>query len=263
MASEEPEPKLSYRTMFWYGVVAALGALTVAIAAMAVYAVRSLLIEIVIAIFLAVSLDPAVRWMNRRGVKRGQAVATIFLLAFVLVALFLWAVVPRLIEEGASLARDYPTYLDRLREQSRGLRNLEDRFNLRDRIDAFARDLPGQIGAAALSFGRRMFGALVSLVLILTLTIYFMADLPRLRRSVVRLFPRTHRGSVNRALDVMVDKVGAYMIGNLIISAFAGAATFIACLVLRVPFALPLAVFVALTDLLPIIGATVGAIGTG
>jgi predicted PurR-regulated permease PerM len=262
MAAEEPESKLSNRAVFGYAVVGALGVLAVAIAAMAVYAIRSLLIQILIAIFIAVSLDPAVRFMNRKGVKRGQAVAVIFLLAFVLVALFLWAVVPRLIDEGASLARDYPSYLDRLREQSRGLRSLEDRFNLQGRINTFAQDLPGQIGTAALSFGRRMFGALISLVLIITLTIYFMADLPRLRRNAVRLFPRAHRGSVNRAFDVVVDKVGAYMIGNLIVSAFAGVATLIICLVLQVPFALPLAVFVALTDLLPIVGATLGAVVT-
>jgi predicted PurR-regulated permease PerM len=93
------------------------------------------------------------------------------------------------------------------------------------------------------------------------LTIYFMLDLPRLRRGIVRLFPRSRRPRAAQAVNVVVDKVGGYMIGNLIISLFAGVSSFICLFVLDVPFALPLAVFVALTDLIPLVGATIGAVG--
>jgi len=75
----------------------------------------------------------------------------------------------------------------------------------------------------------------------------------------VRLFPRHYRRSVNDAVNVVVDKVGSYMIGNVIISIIAGVASLIAFEALRIPFALPLAVLVAVTDLIPMIGATLGA----
>jgi predicted PurR-regulated permease PerM len=89
-----------------------------------------------------------------------------------------------------------------------------------------------------------------------------MADLPQLRRRLVWLFPRRYRGPVKNAVDVVVDKVGSYMIGNLIISAIAGLSSFVAFEALRIPFALPLAVLVAITDLIPMIGATLGAVAS-
>jgi predicted PurR-regulated permease PerM len=101
---------------------------------------------------------------------------------------------------------------------------------------------------------------LFSAILVIVLTIYFMADLPRIRRAIVRMFPTRQRPHVSHAVNVVIDKVGAYMIGNLAISAIAGVTSFIALEALRVPFALPLAVFVAVTDLIPLVGATVGAV---
>ena len=93
----------------------------------------------------------------------------------------------------------------------------------------------------------------------IVLSIYFMADMPRMRRGLVRLFPHRRRPQVADIVNVVVDKVGGYMIGNLIISLFAGVTTFICLELVRVPFALPLAILVAVTDLIPLIGATLGA----
>jgi predicted PurR-regulated permease PerM len=214
---------------------------------------------VLIAAFLAISLDPAIRWMVRRKVKRGQAVAVIFAGLIAFLALGLWVFMPPLIHQGANLATDFPGYLDHLRSRSESLRSLEDRFHLQRAIHDFAANAPTKLGQQALGFGQRFFGALISALLVLVLTIYFMVDLPRLRRGLVRLFPKRQRRVVNDAVNVVIDKVGSYMIGNLIVSVFAGIATLIALLALRVPFALPLAVFVAIADLLPMIGATLGA----
>jgi predicted PurR-regulated permease PerM len=101
---------------------------------------------------------------------------------------------------------------------------------------------------------------LFSALLVIVLTIYFMADLPRIRRGVVRMFPARHRPHVSHAVNVVIDKVGSYMIGNLLISVIAGVATFGVLFSLKVQFALPLAVFVAITDLIPMVGATLGAV---
>jgi predicted PurR-regulated permease PerM len=95
---------------------------------------------------------------------------------------------------------------------------------------------------------------------VLVLTIYFMADLPRLRHGVMRLFRHQHRARFGRIADVMVDKVGDYMIGNLLISLAAGLASFAVLEALGVPFAVPLAFVVALCDLIPMIGAALGAV---
>jgi predicted PurR-regulated permease PerM len=256
-AAAEP---VSPRTVFRWAVAASLGVLVVYLGVRAVTAVADVIVQVLIAAFIAVSLDPAVRWMIQRRVRRSHAVAAIFLVVIALVVGFLVVFLPPLIRQGTSLTSDFPGYLDHLRNRSPSLRSLEDRFHLQNKINEFASTVPGRLGRQAVAFGQRFLGALVSGLLVIVLTIYFMLDLPRLRRAVVRVFPKRHRRPVNDAVNVVIDKVGSYMIGNLIISAIAGISAFIALEALRVPFALPLAVFVAVTDMIPMVGATAGAV---
>jgi len=245
--------------IYRWAVMASLGVLTVGLVVAALYTVREVLVQILIAVFIAVSLDPLVRWMIRRRLKRSQAVAIIFTVLLALTAVLLWSFIPSLVREANGLTTDFPGYLNKIREQSPSLHDLETRFNLESRIDAAARELPGKLAGQALGFGRRFFGALLSVLLVLVMTIYLMLDLPRLRRGLVRLFPRHHRSQVSDLVNLVIDKVGLYMIGNLVISLIAGVSALIVMEILRTPFALPLAVVVAITDLIPLVGATIGA----
>ena len=258
------EPKAGNRvrpmTMFRWGAYVSMGALAVFAAAAAVYTTRAVLVRVLIALFVAISLDPAVRMLTRRGMRRGLAVLLIFLIAGGLVAAFLMSVVPAMVHQFQALVNDFPGYLANLQERSARFRGLSDRLHLTSRVQGFLADLPGQLGSGLLGFTRRLFGALFSTLTVLVLTIYFMADLPRLRHGVMRLFPHAHRAKFGRISDVMVDKVGAYMIGNLLISLAAGVAAFVVLELLGVPFAVPLAFVVALCDLIPMIGATLGAV---
>jgi predicted PurR-regulated permease PerM len=246
--------------MFRWGVYVSLGALAVLAAAAAVYSTRAVLIRVLIALFVAISLDPAVRMLTRWGMRRGLAVLVIFLIASGLVAAFMVSVIPAMVHQFEALVHDFPGYLASLQERSARFRGLSDRFHLTGRIQALLADLPGRLGGGLLGFTRRLFGALFSALTVVVLTIYFMADLPRLRHGVMRVFPRAHRAKFGRIADVMVDKVGAYMIGNLLISLAAGVASFAVFTALGVPFAVPLALAVALCDLIPMIGATLGAV---
>jgi predicted PurR-regulated permease PerM len=259
--TDDPPPaaRIEPRVIYRWAVMAALGVFTVALVVAALYTVRQVLVQILIAVFIAVSLDPLVRWMIRHRIKRGQAVALIFLVVLVLTAILLWSFIPSLVREANGLTTDFPGYLDKIRERSPSLHNLETRFNLESRIDAAARDLPGKIAGQALSFGQRFLGAMLSVLLVIVMTIYLMLDLSRLRRGLVRLFPRHHRNQVSDIITLVIDKVGLYMIGNLLISLIAGVSALIVMEILRTPFALPLAVLIAITDLIPLIGATIGA----
>lgn len=247
-------------TMFRWGVYVSLGALAVLAAAAAVYTTRAVLIRVLIALFIAISLDPAVRMLTRRGMRRGLAVLLIFLVAGGLVAAFLVSVIPALVHQFEALVQDFPGYLASLQERSAQFRGLSDRFQLTSRLQDLLANLPGQLGSGLLGLTRRLFGALFSTLTVLVLTVYFMADLPRLRHGVLLLFPHAHRARFGRVADVMVDKVGDYMIGNLLISLAAGLASFAALEALGIPFAVPLAFVVALFDLIPMIGAALGAV---
>jgi predicted PurR-regulated permease PerM len=246
--------------VFKWAVAGALGVLCVALAMYGIYAVRDLLVLVVIALFIAVSLDPAVRWLVRHRMRRSFAVAVIFVVVFGLIAAFVASIAQPMAAQASKLFSNLPGYVERLQQESQTYRDLTDRFHLTERISAYTASLPSQMAGSALNFASRFLGAVLSMLTVLVLTIYFMADLPRLRRGLVRLFPQRRRPRVAEVVNVLVDKVGAYMIGNLIISVIAGVSSFTCFVVLKVPYALPLALLVAITDLIPLIGATLGAV---
>ncbi|MET7402319.1 AI-2E family transporter [Dactylosporangium sp. NPDC005572] len=252
---------MNFAKVYRLSVAAGLGLLTVAAGAFALYSVRRVLVQVVIALFVAVSLDPAVRLLIRHGVRRSVAVAAILVVAVGLLVAFVWSLVPPLVGQAGELLQNIPQYLQELPERSRAYREVADRYGLTARLTEFAKTVPAKVGGGALGVITGIFSALFNVLLVAVLTIYFMADLPRLRRGLVRLVPRARRPRAAQAVNVVVDKVGGYMIGNLIISLFAGVTSFACLFALGVPYALPLAVFVAVTDLIPMIGATVGAVG--
>ncbi|HEY1322220.1 MAG TPA: AI-2E family transporter, partial [Streptosporangiaceae bacterium] len=184
----------------------------------------------------------------------------IFLLAAGLTTVFLYSVIPAMVHQFGALVHDFPGYVANLQGRSARFRELTVRFHLTGKVQDLLAGLPGRLGGGLLGFTRRLFGALFSTLTVVVLTVYFMADLPRLRHGMLRLFPAAHRARFGRISDVMVDKVGSYMIGNLLISLAAGLAAFIVFSALSVPFAVPLAFVVALCDLIPVIGATLGAV---
>jgi predicted PurR-regulated permease PerM len=254
------EPRMRPMALFRWGVFASLGVVATIAAVFAVYTARTVLIRAAIALFIAISLDPAVRFLVRRGVRRGLAVTIIFVIALALVAGFLISVIPAMVTQFRALTHDLPGYLAQLSDRSSRYRQLSDRYNLTAQIQKIISSAPSKLGTGLLGLTGRIFGALFSTLTVLVLTIYFMADLPRLRHGLVRLFPRARRAQFGRAADIVIDKVGAYMIGNILISLVAGLASFVCFAALGVPFSVPLAFVVALTDLIPMIGASLGAV---
>jgi predicted PurR-regulated permease PerM len=247
-------------TLFRWGAYTSLGVLATAAAAMAVYTARGVLILALIALFLAVSLDPAVRALSRWHIRRGLAILVVVLVVLGLVAAFLQSVIPTMAEQFQAMVKDFPHYLASLQHRSAGVRQISGRYHLTSQISKLFASLPGRLSSGALGISRRVFSALAATLTVAVLTIYFLVDLPRLRRSAVLLFPRAHRARFSRVAEVMVDKVGSYMLGNILVSLVAGLAAFAALTALRVPFAVPLAFVVAVTDLIPMIGATLGAV---
>jgi predicted PurR-regulated permease PerM len=255
-----PPDRLRPATVFRYGALFSLGVAATLIGLYALYTVRAILVRILIALFIAVSLDPAVRQLAKRGMRRGFAVTLIFVLALALAAAFLISVIPPLVSQFGNLVDDLPGYLRRLQDRSSQFRQLNDRYNISDQLQGLVGTLPSRLGTGLLGFTSRVFGAVFNSLTVLVFTLYFMADMPRIRAGLVRLFPVSRRPRAREVIDLVVDKVGGYMIGNIIISLIAGVVAFIAFTLLGVPFAVPLAFVVAICDLIPMIGATLGAV---
>jgi predicted PurR-regulated permease PerM len=127
MDSSTPPDRLRPGVVFRYGALFSLGAAATVIGLYSLDTVRAILVRILIALFIAVSLDPAVRWLARRGVRRGLAVTLIFVLALLLGAAFLVSVIPPLVTQFGNLVDDLPGYLSRLQDRSSRFRELNDR----------------------------------------------------------------------------------------------------------------------------------------
>jgi predicted PurR-regulated permease PerM len=257
---EEEGDRVQPMVLFRQGLYWTLGAVATAATTAAIYAARDVLIRVLIALFLAVSLDPAVRRLTRGRIRRGFAIVVVVLVTLGTVAAFLQAVIPTMVQQFQRMVTDFPDYVTSLQDRWASLRRTGDQFHITGHIDSVLASLPGRLGSGVFGATGRVFSAVLSTLTVAVFTIYFLADLPRIRKGAVLLFPRTRRASVSRIVDVMVDKVGAYTLGNILISLVAGLAAFAALTALRVPFALPLAFLVAVADLIPTIGATLGAV---
>lgn len=253
-------PPVSAGTVFRWALAATAGIALVALGLLAVWTVRDILVLALVALFVAVSLDPAVRWLVRHGVARPWAVTIILLVALAAVASVIALVMPPLITEATELSQNLPKYLSDLDNRSETFRELSERYNLDAQLQRLAQDLPERIGTSVLTFFRRFLGVLASTLLVLVLSIYFMASLPRIRRVVPRVFPHRFRERARLIVDVVVDKVGSYMIGGLLISSIAAVIAYAILMIFKVPAALPLAMLVFLCAFIPLIGASLGAI---
>ncbi len=227
------------------------------------YLVRQIVILIVVAAFLAIGLDPFVRLIERAGIKRGLAVGFVFLGALLLIGGFLAAVTPPLARQTVRLAQQIPDFADRLSDGSTRFGELDERFNISDRIREAVKDAPNLVAGStgrALGFARSVGSSLVTILTITVLTIYFLLDLPKLQRGALKLVPKSRRERMQEHMSVVSDSIGNYIVGNLATSAIAGVVSFIALSLLGVPYALPLAIWVAIADLIPLVGAMVGAV---
>jgi predicted PurR-regulated permease PerM len=254
------QSRLRPGALYRWGFFAGLGLLSSVAAALVVYTVRDILLRVVVAIFLAVSLDPAVRWLTARGVRRGLAVTIIFTVFLIILTAFLLSVIPPLVNQFGQLVHHFPDFLQSLQQRSARFRELNNRFQLSTRLEGVLDQLPARVTGGVLGVTSQVFGAVVSFLTVVVFTVYFLLDLPRLRHGVVRLFPVERRERYAHVVDIMVNKVGDYMIGRLAIGFIAGVVAFAALQGLGVPYPLPLAIFIALLDLIPLIGHPIGSI---
>src|SRR5262249_34672376 len=193
--------------VFRWCVAGTAGVLLVLLVAFGLYTVRGILVLVLIGLFLAISLDPAVRWLVHRGIRRSFAVVIVVLALLALFAVFIWSIVPPVAEQAGKLFSDLPGYLHKLSDSSRPIREVADRYHLTQRLTSLVADLPGRLAGGAAGFVQRLFGGIASALTVLVLSIYFMADMPRLQRGVVTLFPRRRRARVAEIVAVVVDKV--------------------------------------------------------
>ena len=234
--------------------------------------VRSFLGWFVIALFLAATLNPAVNWLQRRHrmIKRSLAIVMTYLGVVVALVLIVGVFVPVLIDELRKLIDFIVAVAQAPEGPTEYLRSIADKYGfgwLFDSLSEQLSDLPSRLGELAKSFllsaGGIAIGAagfVASLVTILTLTFFMLLGGDRFVNGGLGFFPEPQRPVVRSILGHSAGAVSGYISGNLAISFIAGITTFILLVILGIPYPAALALLVAVLDLIPLVGATLGAV---
>jgi predicted PurR-regulated permease PerM len=246
------------RSPFYVGFVAALGVAVAFALAYLVVAAGQILVLLGLAFFLAVGLDPAVLWLYRRGLPRWLAVSIVLVTVLAMFAGFLIVAVPVIVTQAGHLADNLPHYLRILKNRHTELGKLNSRYHI---VKSIQKLLKGSASVStAVGVGKVVLDLVASVAVVLIVTVYLLADMPRVRRGIYQLAPKSRRARTILLTDEILNRVGGYVLGNLLTSFIAGIGTYFWALGFGIPYALLLGILVAVLDLIPIVGSTIGGI---
>jgi predicted PurR-regulated permease PerM len=249
------------RSPFFVGMTAAAGvAVTYALIQLVISA-RDVLVLIGLAMFLAIGLNPAVEWLMRMRLPRWAAVIGVILATLGLAGGFLALAIPAVIEQAGQFAKEAPGYLRSLQDRHSLLGELNARFQIQRHLTDLVSGGAGiSLAGGLLGAGQIVVSAAASVLIVCILMIYFLADLPRITTTLYRCVPSSRRPRFILITEEILTKVGAYVLGNLITSVIAGVATYLWLEIFGIPYPVLLGMFVALADLVPVVGSTIGGV---
>lgn len=230
-----------------------------------VWVTRGVLIWILVAMFLATALNPAVEWVQRQGIAhRGLAVGIVYVLTLLTIVAISATFIPTLIAEVNDFADAVPGYVDDITSGRGELGFLERDYQIVERIrEAIQKSGVGGVlglSSTALSVTKSVLSTIVAIITIAFLTLFMLLEGPTWIERTLGLVPERHEPRVRRIGVDVYRTIGGYVAGNLAISLLAGTLTSLLLLVLGVQYAIALGLIVGLLDLIPLAGATLAAV---
>ncbi|MGG5751739.1 AI-2E family transporter [Zafaria sp. Z1313] len=265
---DEPERQLGSATLRHPVQTGFMGTVGVGLALLGYFVLTNvgpLLVWISLALFIALGLDPIVRWLEKRGAPRPLGVvAAVLLLAAAFAAVFA-TLIPTMVDQTAQFVARAPGFVDDFLNSEFFL-TADQQFQVRDRLEEEVNKFfsnPDNVGGlfggvigAGTVIAQGMFGALTVLVL----AVYFLASLPAIKVWAYRLAPRSKRNRVQALSEQITNSVGNYVIGQAFVALANATYAFILMSITDVPFSLLLAVAVALLAFIPLVGAVTAGI---
>lgn len=229
-----------------------------------VYLAWHVITWILIALFLALALNPAVEFFERHGLKRGWASAVVFFLALLSFVGLGFLVIPPLVDQITQFVDAVPDFVDDLTAGRGPLGFLQDDYQIVDKVrealeDRGAGEVLG-LTAAGIAVAQGVVSAVVGAVAIAFITFFMLLEGPTAVARFLAFVPETARPRWERVGGDIYRTVGGYVTGNLLISLIAGVTSAVVLIVLGSDYAVALAVVVAVLDLVPLAGATLAAI---
>lgn len=248
---------------FYFGFLAAAGAVIALTLLRAFASVSQVFVLIVISLFFAAGLNPSVLFFQKRGMKRGFAVSAVVACVLVFLGLFIWIAIPPIVDQVNSLINNAPSLISDLKHNST-INNLNSHFGIIDSLQKKAESSikDGQIMVKAfggvIGVGRAVISGLVATLTIIILTLYFLATLPDVTQKVYRLVPASRRDRVSKLSDAIIFRVGVFVGGQITVAFIAGIFTLALGIILGLPYKTALAMLVLICGLIPLIGHFLG-----
>jgi predicted PurR-regulated permease PerM len=248
---------------FYFGFMVTAGALIAFTLLQALASASAVFILIIISLFLAAGLNPAVLFFQNRGLKRGASVGAVMGLVLLFVAAFIAIAAPPLIDQGNQLVNNAPQLVKDLNNNA-FINDLNNRYgvidSLQTRIDSVIKD--GQFAITAfggvIGVGKAVVSGLVSTLTILVLTLYFLAALPQVVQISLRFVPATRRDRVSKLTNAIIARVGSFVGGQGLIAILAALFILIMGLIIGMPYTAPLAMVVLVCGFIPLVGHFIG-----
>lgn len=245
----------STHSPFHWGFFGGLGVLIAYVSFLVLDTIRDTLLLLAIATLLAIGLNPLVSWLERRGLRRGFAVLIVFLGLLAVIATAIYAILPPIVIEVGSFVETIPSRIVEL-QQNETLRNLDQRFGVLQAIQNS--NIVQTIGSGAagslLTVGVTVATIIVDLLIILILTLYFLAGFPRIKAGAYRLVPATRRTRVTDLGDRILKQMGGYLSGATVIALQAGLVAGVFAAVVGLPYPWAIALGAAILDFIPVVG---------
>ena len=257
-----PGRPFNRRSPFLIGLAGGFGALLAWWLGGLLLSVGSVFLLVVVALFLAVGLNPLVELLMRRRVPRGWAVLVVIIGVLLFLVLFGVAITPIVTDQITSIRDNAPGWLDQLQHQS-WVHDLDRRYDLISKLRDYIQNgnLAQRAAGGALGVGLKVLSFLGNSFVVVVLTLYFLGSLPTMKRGLYRLAPATRRERVSALGDQVLRSIGGYVSGAFVVATCAGLSTLVFLFVIGLgKYAVALALVVALLDVIPMIGATLGAI---
>ncbi|GAX53587.1 AI-2E family transporter [Streptomyces olivochromogenes] len=217
-----------------------------------------LLINILIAFFLALAIEPAVSWMASYGMRRGLATFLVFFGLLIATAGFITLLGSMLAGQIIKMIEGFPEYLDSVINWiNSSFHTHVRRVDVQDSLvhSDWLRKYVQNSATGVLDVSAQVLGGLFKLLTITLFSFYFAADGPRLRRALCSVLPPARQAEVLRAWEIAVDKTGGYLYSRGLMALISGIAHYILLQALGVPYAPVLAVWVGLvSQFIPTIG---------
>jgi predicted PurR-regulated permease PerM len=246
------------RSPLFIGMAGAAGvAITIALVELVIRA-RSVLELIGLALFIAAGLDPVVSWLTRRRVPRPTAVVIVLLALVGVIGGFIAAAIPPLAAQTSNLISALPHYAQALQNHNSELGRLNAKYHIQQHLSHLLATRGSSLVGGVLGAGALVLGTLASTLVVIVLVVYFLASMLQIKQFFYRLAPDSRRARVILLGDEIFTKVGGFVLGNVATSVIAGLGTYLWMLAFGIPYPVLLALFVALLDLIPVIGSTVG-----